>query len=404
MRILICPDSFKDCLPAPAVAAALARGFQAACPDALVRLAPLADGGEGTTAALIAATGGQWHEAVVTGPLGAPVTARFGLLGDAASGDGVTAVLEMAAASGLELVPRDRRDPRVTTTRGTGELLRAALDLGVRRVLLGIGGSATNDGGAGLAQALGVRCLDAAGHDLPPGGAALARLARVVTTDLDPRLAGVEVLVACDVENPLCGPHGASAVYGPQKGASRAVVAELDAALAHWARVLARDLGRDVADLPGAGAAGGLGAGLVAFCGATLRPGIDLVLDAVGFDALLADSDLVLTGEGQIDASTLHGKTIAGVLRRARAAGVPVVAVAGAVTADLDDLHAAGLTAAVPLLDRPMSLETALAEGERLLVAAGRLVAQLSTVANRAGPDRRPERRCGASPRRKGCA
>jgi glycerate kinase len=381
MRWLICPDSFKDCARAEVVAHALARGVRRVQPDAAIHLAPLADGGEGTTAALVAATGGAFRESVVTGPLGQRLTATWGLLGDGSMAvAGATAVIEMAAAAGLELVPPELRDPRATTTRGVGELLAAALEAGARTIILGIGGSATNDGGAGLAQALGARLTDAAGHELPPGGAALAQLAKIDASGLDPRLAEATVRVACDVDNPLCGPAGASAVYGPQKGATPAMVAQLDAALAHWAAIIRRDLGVDMAAMPGAGAAGGLGGGLLAFAGAQLRPGIDLVLDAVGFDRLLAEADVVLTGEGRLDDQTLRGKTICGVLRRARAAGVPVVAIAGAVTADREALRAAGLRAAIALPNRPMTLGEALAEGEGLLEGASESVAGLVSL------------------------
>lgn len=371
MRYLICPDSYKDCLPAAAVAEALARGVRAADSAATCDLVPLADGGEGTVAALVAANGGQMRCTTVTGPLGEPVDASWGLL------DQGQAAIEMASASGLELVPAARRDARLTTTRGTGELLRAALDAGAERILLGIGGSATNDAGAGLAQALGVRLLDEHGADLPLGGAALARLARVDATGLDARLASIDLRVACDVDNPLCGPRGASAVYGPQKGADPAAVAELDAALAHWAEVVRRDLGLDVAQVPGAGAAGGLGAGLLAFCGARLVSGIDLVLDAVGFEERAEAADLVITGEGRLDGQTLNGKTVAGVAERARRIGVPVVAVGGAVALTPEQITAAGLLAAWPLPNRPMSLAEALAEAKPLLEQAGFAIARL---------------------------
>lgn len=372
MKIVVCPDSFKECAPAATVAAAIARGCRTACPAAEVVELPLADGGEGTVAALVAATGGEYASCEVTGPLGTPVTARYGLLGD-----GVTAVLEMAAASGLELVPPARRDPRVTTTRGTGELVRDALDRGAKRLLLGIGGSATNDGGAGLATALGARLVGHDGHELADGGLALADLARIDSSGLDSRLADVEVRVACDVDNPLLGRRGASAVYGPQKGATPEMVAQLDAALTHYADVVARDLGQDVRDLPGAGAAGGLGAGLVAFCGATLASGIDLMLDAVGFEQHLAAADLVLTGEGRLDEQTLQGKTISGVLRRARAAGVPVVALAGAVTGDPAAYREPGLLAAFGITQRPVDLATAFAEAEVWLAWYGEQVVKL---------------------------
>ncbi|MGE5529189.1 MAG: glycerate kinase, partial [Patescibacteria group bacterium] len=261
MHIILAPDSFKGSLSARQAAEAMAAGARRAFPDAVLTLVPMADGGEGTAEALLDATGGEKREITVCGPAGRPVRAFYGLLGD-----GKTAVLEMASASGLNLVPAGERNPLHTTTRGTGELILAALDAGARRVLIGIGGSATNDGGAGLAQALGYRLLDGDGRDLPPGGAALARLARLEAYGADPRLGSVEFVAACDVTNPLLGPEGASAVYGPQKGATPAMVAELDHALARFAEVVRRDLGLDVADMPGAGAAGGLGAGLVAFC------------------------------------------------------------------------------------------------------------------------------------------
>ncbi|MGB9859376.1 MAG: glycerate kinase, partial [Moorellaceae bacterium] len=271
-RIVIAPDSFKESLDAPQVAAAIAAGIKRVLPEVETVEVPLADGGEGLTTTLVAATGGRLMTATVTGPLGEPVTAKWGILGD-----GRTAVIEMAQASGLPLVPKEKRNPLYTTTYGTGELIRQALEEGCRRLIVGIGGSATNDGGAGMAQALGVKLLDQSGQDIPWGGIGLERLARIEMQDLDPRVKEAEILVACDVDNPLCGPRGASAVYGPQKGATPEMVRRLDAALAHLADIIARDLGLQVRDLPGAGAAGGLGAGLVAFLGATLRRGIELV-------------------------------------------------------------------------------------------------------------------------------
>ena len=279
MRVLVAPDSFKGSAAALAVAQAMARGVRAVFPEAEVLPVPIADGGEGTVEALVVATGGALREATVTGPLGQPVVARWGVLGD-----GETAVVEMAAASGLPLVPRERRDPRRTTTRGTGELMRAALDAGSRKLVVGIGGSATNDGGTGMARALGARFLGPDGAELPEGGAALARLDRVDLSGLDPRLAGAELLVACDVDNPLTGPRGASAVYGPQKGATPEMVRELDAALCRFAERAREATGRDVAGRPGAGAAGGLGAGLLFFTPARLRPGVEIVLEATGFE------------------------------------------------------------------------------------------------------------------------
>src|SRR3989441_8270157 len=257
MRILIAPQSLKGSLTAAEAGQAIAQGVRAAYPQAEIEIVPVADGGEGTVQALVDATGGQIVQQTVTGPLGEPVTAFFGLLGD-----GRTAALEMAAAAGLPLVPPDKRDPRITTTYGVGELIRAALDRGSRRFIIGIGGSATNDGGAGMAQALGDHLLDARGLELPPGGAALATLDRIHVGGVHADWSKAGVQGACDVTNPLTGPHGASAAYGPQKGATPQMVAELDAALRRLAAVIRRDLGREVETLPGAGAAGGLGAGL----------------------------------------------------------------------------------------------------------------------------------------------
>ncbi len=355
MKVILAPDKFKGSLPAPGAARAMAQGVLAACPSAVLDLVPMADGGEGTVEALVAATGGRFHEATVTGPLGEPVVARLGLLGDRH-----TAVLEMAAASGLVLVPHGRRNPLIATTRGTGELVVAAMDLGVRSIIVGIGGSATNDGGAGLAQALGALLLDKDGEELPPGGLPLSRLRRIDATSLDPRLARTEIRVACDVANPLCGPSGASAVYGPQKGATPETIVQLDAALCHFARIISRDMGRDVADLPGAGAAGGLGAGLVAFAGGTLTPGIDLVIDAVGLRQRLTGADLCLTGEGCLDASSAFGKTAVGVARLARELGVPCLALAGMIGAGAEAVLREGIDAFASIAAGPGPLDEAI--------------------------------------------
>ncbi|MBV8384510.1 MAG: glycerate kinase, partial [Planctomycetaceae bacterium] len=362
MRVVVAPDKFKGSLSAPEAARAMARGVAAAVPAAAIDVVPMADGGEGTVEALVAATSGTSREAVVAGPLGEPVRARFGMLGD-----GHTAVLEMAAASGLALVPRDRRDPSRTSTRGTGELLLAAVEAGARRVVVGIGGSATNDGGAGLGQALGYRLLDAEGREIGPGGGALDRLAAIDASGRDPRLEGVEVAVACDVDNPLCGPRGASAVYGPQKGADPAMVAALDRNLDHLARVLERDLGVSVRDLPGAGAAGGLGAGLVAFASGRLEPGIALVIRAVGLADRLRDADLCLTGEGALDASSAFGKTPIGVARLARSLGCPTIALAGTVGEGAAAVLEQGIDAFFSICPGPITLDDALARGATLL-------------------------------------
>jgi glycerate kinase len=383
VRVLVAPNAFKGSLTAPEAAEAIAAGLrEAAGPTLEVDPCPLADGGDGTAACLVAATGGTWVERTVTGPLGEPVTARYGLLGD-----GTTAVIEMARASGLVLVPPGRRDPRVTTTFGTGELVRDALERGVRRFLVAIGGSATNDGGAGFAQALGARLLDADGSDLPPGGAALARLARVDVSGLDPRLAASRFTVACDVDNPLLGPHGASAVFGPQKGATPEMVAQLDAGLARYAEVLRRDLGVDVADVPGSGAAGGMGAGLLAFCRAELRPGVEIVMEAVGLRQRLRGTRLAVTGEGRVDGQTARGKVPAGVARAAREQGVPVVCLAGSAESEaaLQPLREAGVDAVLPVVPGPMPLEEAMGRAAELLRDAAARLWRLLAVGGRLG-------------------
>ena len=353
----------------------MAAGVLRARSDAELSLLPLADGGEGTVEALVLATSGRHESLRVTGPLGEPVEAVWGRLGP----DGNTAVIEMAAAAGLPLVPPDRRDPRRTTTYGAGELMRQAIHAGAKRIIVGLGGSATNDGGAGAMQALGVRFLDASGKPLPEPitGGDLASLARIDAGCLA-EFSGIEVVIASDVTNPLLGPNGASAVYGPQKGADPAIVAELDVALAQYAAVLRRDLGRSVADLPGAGAAGGMGAGLMAFLDAWMQSGIDLVLDAARFEERAAGADWLLTGEGRIDPQTLHGKTISGLLSRCRPLGLPVIAFGGAVEdAAAEQLAAAGLRAAFPIVSGPMSLEDAIRDGSALLTHAVARVVRL---------------------------
>ncbi len=328
MRIVIAPDKFKEALSAREVARAIERGVRRALPQAEIDLVPMADGGEGTVEALLAATGGASRRTIVTDPLGNRVEAAWGMLGD-----GTTAVLEMAAASGLALVPPDKRDPTRTTTCGTGELIRAALDAGASRILIGIGGSATTDGGTGAAQAAGVGFLTSSGNrqDRPLTGGDLGEIAHVDVSGRDQRIAATTVEVACDVDNPLLGPRGAAAIYSPQKGATPEQVALLERGLAHLADVIERDLGRNVRDFPGAGAAGGLGAGLVAFFNARLRPGIEIVMDATHLRERIGGADLVITGEGRIDAQSMMGKVIEGVGRAGQSAGVPVIALVGSV-------------------------------------------------------------------------
>ncbi len=374
MKIVIAPDSFKESLSALQVATAIEAGMREVWPDATYVKVPMADGGEGTVQALIDALDGRRVAARVTGPLGQAVDAFYGM-----TGNGDLAVIEMAAASGLEGVPRDLRDPRTATSRGTGELILAALDAGARRFVLGVGGSATNDGGAGMLQALGVRLLDAAGHDIGPGGAALARLDRIDISGLDARVRAAEFRIACDVDNPLVGPHGASFVFGPQKGATPAMVGQLDAALAHYADIIRRDIGQDIAQLPGAGAGGGIAAAMVVFLHGRLRPGIEIVTEAVGLDDIVRDADLVVTGEGRIDGQTVNGKTPVGVARVARRHDKPVVAIGGGLAADADAVHAHGIDVVVAAVARPCSVAEALAAaGDNLRRAARNLAAALA--------------------------
>jgi glycerate kinase len=389
MKIVIAPDSYKESLSATLAAEALAAGALAAAPEASMDVCPIADGGEGTVEAMVAATAGRFVSTDVFDPLGAPVRARFGLLGQGGGAglpgevglsgavglsEGVdwptptsgTAVIEMAAASGLALVPADRRDPTRTTTFGTGQFILAALDAGARSILIGIGGSATVDGGCGAAQALGVRFLDADGNELVQGlaGGGLGEIARIDTSGADPRLAESRLIVACDVTNPLTGPNGAARVFGPQKGATPEVAGLLDDNLAHLADVIRRDLGIDVATLQGAGAAGGLGAGLVAFCGATLEDGFAIVARSVGLPGRIAGADLCITGEGSFDSQSASGKAAVGVARLCRIAGVPVICVPG--RAEPDAPHEL-FAAVVPLVGGDVTQQEAMREPAAVL-------------------------------------
>ncbi len=361
MRIVVAPQSLKGSLTAAETGEAIARGVRAVLQDAEIVVVPVADGGEGTVEALVDATGGVRFEQVVSGPLGEPVTASFGILGDER-----TAAIEMASCAGLPLVPPALRDPRITTTYGVGELILAALERGCRRFIIGIGGSATNDGGAGMAQALGASLVDEAGQPIAPGGAALPTLAHISTAAMDARLRECAFDVACDVTNPLCGPTGASAVYGPQKGATPEMVVQLDAALVHYARIIERDLGLTVRDIPGAGAAGGLGAGLLAFLGATLRPGAQIVLEAVGLEAHMPDADLVITAEGQLDSQTAYGKSVGAVAALAKRYGIPVLALAGGLGEHYQQAYALGIDAIATLPSRPMTLDYAMQQASSL--------------------------------------
>ena len=362
MKIVIAPDSFKDSLSAQGVADAIALGLAQVWPDAQLIKCPMADGGEGTVESILAACEGELRRTLVRGPLGAMVDAAWGWLPQSH-----TAIIEMAEASGLQLVPVAQRDACISSTFGTGQLIRAALDAGAQRVILAIGGSATNDGGAGAVQALGVKLLDAQGQTLSPGGLALAQLARVDLSDIDPRLAQVRFDIAADVNNPLCGPPGASAIFGPQKGASPVQVQQLDRALGHFADHCAAALSNDVRDEPGSGAAGGLGFAAKAFLGAQFKAGVEVVGELVGLAEAVAGADLVITGEGRFDAQTLRGKTPFGVARVARQHAVPVIVIAGTLGEGYQALYEHGIDAAFALASGPMTLEQACAEAPRLL-------------------------------------
>ena len=374
MYIVVAPQSLKGSLDAQEVGQAIAEGIRRVWSNADIRVVPVADGGEGTVQALVAATGGKVMRVLVTGPLVEQVVANYGMLGGDQS---ETAVIEMATAAGLPLVPPGQRDPRKTTTRGVGEMMQAAMAAGAKRLLIGIGGSATNDGGAGMAQALGVQLLDDQGNELPVGGAALAHLARIDVTNLDPRLKDMEIQVASDVTNPLCGPEGATAVYGPQKGATPEMVRELDAALAHYGELLRRDVGADVMNAPGAGAAGGLGAGLLAFAHAHLVPGAHLVLKTLDFATTIKGAALVLTAEGRLDSQTAYGKAVGAVAQTAKAAGAWVVALAGSVTADDAALAKMGIVAALSICNGPMALDESMRQARPLLADAAERAARL---------------------------
>jgi glycerate kinase len=375
MRIIVAPDSFKGSVSALAAAQAMKRGIQSVFPDAEVIAAPIADGGEGTVDALVVATNGRILREEVTGPLGETVLAHWGILGD-----GETAIIEMAAASGLSLVPHGKRDPRITTTYGTGQLLAAALDNGIRKIVIGIGGSATNDGGAGMAKALSARFMDAAGNELLNGGAALVKLARIDLSGLDPRLQESEIQVACDVDNPLCGPRGASAIYGPQKGATPEMVQELDKALAHYADVAKTATGKDIAGRPGSGAAGGLGAGLLFFSNAKLRPGVEIVMEAIGFGEMVAHADLVITGEGLTDFQTAHGKAPVGVARVAKQHQKPVICLSGGLGEGADDVYDQGIDGLMSIVPQPMVLEQCMQQGEALIESAAARLCRLIRI------------------------
>lgn len=375
MKIVVAPDSFKGSLTALEVADAIKEGIERVMPEADIDEVPMADGGEGTVQALVDATAGQMITEEVCDPLGNQIKANFGILGD-----GQTAVIEMAAASGLPLVPEGKRNPMLTTTYGTGELIRAALDRGCRKLIVGIGGSATVDGGAGMAQALGARLLDKGGNEVPRGGGGLGHLDRIDVSLLDPRIGEATTVVACDVDNPLVGPRGGPEVYGPQKGATPEMVKKLDKYLDGYADIIKRDLGADVKEAPGAGAAGGLGAGLMAFLNAELKLGIDIVIEAAGLEQHLKGADLVITGEGRIDRQTMYGKTPIGVAKSAKKFGIPVIGIGGGIGDDASVVYENGIDALMSIISYPMSLEMAMKRAHDLLADAAERAMRLTRV------------------------
>ena len=367
MHVLIAPSGFKEGLSAPQAADCIERGVLAAMPGATVTKIPVVDGGEGFTEGLVAVTGGTLHRVLVTGPVGQPVEAPIGFLGGA---DRRTAVIEMAAAAGLRLVPKDRRDPTRTTSFGVGELIWRALDAGAERIILGCGDSGINDGGAGMAQALGARLLDADGQEIGPGGSELSRLARIDLSGLDPRLKRVPIDAAVNWKNVLLGPRGVARVFGPQKGATPAQVVALELALETYAAVIWRDLGLDIGQQPGCGASGGLGAGLLALIGARLHPRYDVVMQYFDIDSHLATADLVLTAEGRIDEQTPHGKVPAEVAARAKRHGIPVIALAGSIGKGAYANLSHGIDAYASIIKAPCSLDEAIVDGSKLLAHA----------------------------------
>lgn len=351
MKIVVAPDSFKGSLTAVEVSDAIGQGVREIFPEAEIVKIPMADGGDGTVQCLVNATGGEILREKVTDPLGDEVWASYGTLGDKK-----TAVIEMAEASGLTLVPENRRNPLITTTYGTGQLIKAGLDRGCRKMIIGIGGSATNDGGAGMVQALGVKLLDKDGEDVGFGGGELKKVFRIDTKYLDNRLSETKVLIASDVSNPLCGPKGAARVYGPQKGATLEMIKKLDESLAYFAEIIKRDLNKDIKDIPGAGAAGGLGAGLMAFLDAELRPGIEIIIEIVKLEQAIKNADLVITGEGKIDSQTIYGKAPIGVAKIAKKYNIPVIAVAAIIGDDADIVHKYGINTLIKISEPPMGL------------------------------------------------
>lgn len=371
MKIVIAPDSFKESLTALQVAQAIEIGFKKIFPDAEYIKVPMADGGEGTVQSLIDAWQGQSMVTEVTAPLGNKVLAEWGL-----SADRKTAIIEMAAASGLHLVAENERNPLITGSYGTGELIKAALNFGVEKIILGIGGSATNDAGVGMLQALGAAFLDDEGKPLVAGGAALKRLSKIDLSALDPRLATTQIEVACDVDNLLCGERGASAVFGPQKGATAAMIKELDVALSFFSQKVKLQLNKDIANIAGAGAAGGTGAGLQLLPNCCLKSGVDIILEVTHLSKEVADADLVITGEGRMDSQTVYGKTPVGVAKTAKRFNKPVIAIVGCLRADYEVVYDAGIDAVFPIIRNLASLSDTLAQGRENLISTAQNVAR----------------------------
>ncbi len=375
MNILIAPDSFKDCLSARQVALALEEGMKKISPQADFRIAPMADGGEGTVESVIDATRGELIKIRVMDPLMRETASFYGI-----SGDGSTAVIEMAAASGLELLETSERNPWITSTYGTGQLIRDALNRGCKKILLGIGGSATNDCGAGMAEAMGVKFSFKSDASAMRGGGSLGQVEKIDMEGLDPRIADTEILVACDVSNPLTGPQGASAIYGPQKGADPDMVLKLDQNLEYFAGVIEEQLGKEVSVVPGAGAAGGLGAGLMAFLDARLMKGFDMIAETVGLEEKILQADLVITGEGKMDGQTQFGKTPFGVAQLAQKHGKPVIGVAGTVDEGVEVMYHMGFHVILPILEKPSDLDYAISHAEELLKRTGERIARMISL------------------------
>jgi glycerate kinase len=378
MKIVIASDSFKGSCSTLEVADHVAAGFLKVFPQAQIVKIPVADGGEGTVEAMVLGSGGTFHKMQVVGPLGEQTEASYGILNNGVG------VVELAAASGLPMVPDEKKNPLITTSYGTGQLILSAVEAGCKKILVGLGGSATNDGGMGIAQAFGVSFKDAEGNELGYGGGELSKLASIDTSKLDPRLAEVEIIIASDVSNPLCGPTGASAVYGPQKGATPELVELLDKNLAHYAQVIKEQLGKDIINVPGAGAAGGASVALMLFAGATIQPGIQVVLDVAEIDKELEDADLVVTGEGRIDGQSVFGKVPVGVAGRAQKFNVPVLAIVGSIGDGAEAVYDHGVDSIINTQNKPMSLQEAMENAGALLENAAERAARTIRIGMKA--------------------